>query len=204
MFAPLFHPAMKHVASPRREIGVRTVFNILGPLANPAFAEAQIMGVYDVSLVEKIAKTLKRLSLKEAMVIYGLDGLDEISTIGKTLIAWLKNEEIKTLEMTPRDFGLRKAAQEEIVGTSPEESAETTFKILYGCCGRRDPKKDIVVVNAAAGIIVGGKADNFPYGIELAQESIESGAAYQKLRELIKFYDGSNLSKLEELETKYG
>ena len=204
MFAPVFHPAMKNAAGPRREIGIRTVFNILGPLANPACADAQIIGVYDASLVEKVANVLKSLGLKEAMVVHGLDGLDEISTIGKTLIAWLKDGEIETLEVTPKFFGVRKAAPEEIVGTTPEESAELAFKILNNCLENGNPKKDIVLVNAAAGITVGGKADDFSYALELARESIESGAAYRKLKALISFYDGSSLSKLRELEAKYG
>ncbi|MEM2972268.1 MAG: anthranilate phosphoribosyltransferase [Candidatus Bathyarchaeia archaeon] len=204
MFAPAFHPAMKHAIGPRREIGIRTVFNVLGPLTNPANADAQVIGVYDAALVEKIAGVLKHLGLAEAMVVHGLDGLDEISTTGKTLIAWLKNGEIKILEKTPEDFGVRKAFPEEIGGTSPEESAELTFKIINGYIGKDNPRRNIVVVNAAAGIIVGGKADDFHYGIELAQESIESGRAYKKLKELIKAYEGSNPAKLEELEQKYG
>jgi anthranilate phosphoribosyltransferase len=204
MFAPIFHPAMKNAAGPRREIGIRTVFNVLGPLANPASADAQLIGVYDASLVNKIAWVLKNLGLKEAMVVHGLDGIDEVSTVGETLIAWLKDDEIKTLTLTPKDLGVRKAAPEEILGTTPEESAEHTFKVLNGCFKAGDPKMDIVLVNAAAGIVVGGKADDFHYGMELAQGSIESGAAYEKLKALIKAYDGSSLSKLEELEMKYG
>jgi anthranilate phosphoribosyltransferase len=204
MFAPAFHPAMKHAIGPRREIGIRTVFNVLGPLTNPANADAQVIGVYSASLVEKVAGVLKHLGLKEAMVVHGLDGLDEISTTGKTLIAWLKNGEIKILEKTPEDFGVRKAVPDEIKGANPEESAELTFKIINGHISKDDPRRTIAVVNAAAGIIVGGKADDFHYGIELAQESIESGAAYKKLKALIEAYDGSNPSKLEELESKYG
>jgi anthranilate phosphoribosyltransferase len=204
MFAPMFHPAMKHAASPRREIGIRTVFNILGPLTNPAMSSAQVIGVYEAGLVEKIAYVLKGLGLHEAMVVHGLDGLDEISTVGRTLIAWLREGEIKTFEVTPTNLGVEMTNVECIVGTSPKESAESTFKILYGRVKAGDPKRDIVAVNAAAGIIVGGMADDFKYALELAQESIDSGAAYGKLNGLIKFYDGSCLEKLEELERKYG
>jgi len=204
MFAPVFHPAMKNAAGPRREIGIRTVFNILGPLANPACADAQLIGVYDALLVDKIVRVLKNLGLKEAMVVHGLDGLDEISIVGKTLIAWLKDGEIRSLTVTPKDLGVRKATPEEITGTTSEESAECAFKILNGCFKADDPKRNIVLVNAAAGMVVGGKADDFRYGLGLAQESIESGAAYKKLKALIKAYDGSSLAKLEELETKYG
>ena len=204
MFAPVFHPAMKNIAGPRRELGIRTVFNILGPLANPANANAQVVGVYDLSLVECVAKVLKGLGLEEAMVVHGLDGLDEISTIGRTRVAWLKNSEIKIFELTPEDLGVRRAAPEEIAGVEPNENAELTFKILTGLMKRGDPKMDIVLVNAAAGIIVGGEAEDFSYAIELARESVESGAAYKKLKELIRFYGGSEGEKLEELEAKYG
>lgn len=204
MFAPAFHPAMKYAIGPRREIGIRTIFNVLGPLTNPAGADAQLIGVYDESLVNKIAYVLKNLGLEEAMVVHGRDGLDEISTMGETVIAWLKKGEIQTLRMTPKDFGVKKAMPTEIMGASPKESAELAFKILNGYLGKDDPKRDIVVVNAAAGIIVGGNAEDFPYGMELAQESIESGAAYKKLKELVKRYEGSDFSKLEELESKYG
>ncbi|MCS7115859.1 MAG: anthranilate phosphoribosyltransferase [Nitrososphaerota archaeon] len=204
IFAPIFHPAIKYTIDARVEIGIRTVFNILGPLTNPAFVDAQLLGVYDINLVEKIAHVLKGLGLKEAMVVHGLDGLDEISTVGKTLIAWLKNGEVKTFEVEPEDLGVKKTTIENILETGPEGSVETTFKILYGCVKAGDPKRDLVVVNAAAGIIVGGMADDFSYGVELANRSIESGAAYKKLKELIKFYDGSNPEKLEELESKYG
>lgn len=202
MFAPAFHPAMKHAIGPRKEIGVRTVFNVLGPLTNPANANAQVIGVYNRGLIEKIAYVLKCLDCEEAMVVHGLDGLDEISTIGRTAIAWLREGEVETLEITPRDFGLKPATPEDIRGATPEENAEITFKILNGHCENGDPKKDIVLVNAAAGIIVGGKADGFSCGMEAARESIESGAAYEKLKALIKLCNG-NLSRLEELESKY-
>lgn len=203
MFAPAFHPAMKCAIGPRREIGIRTVFNILGPLTNPANANAQLLGVYDRALIEPLANVLKNLGCEEAMVVHGHDGLDEISTIGKTAIAWLKEGKVATMETIPKDFGIKLAKLEDIKGTTPEESAEITFKILNGCHGHDDPKEDIVLVNGAAGIIMGGKAENFSYGMELARESIDSGAAYKKLRTLIKTCNG-DLSKLEELESNYG
>lgn len=203
MFAPAFHPAMKYAAGPRRELGIRTVFNLLGPLANPAFANAQVLGVYDSLLVEKIAWVLKSLGHEEAMVVHGLDGLDEISTIGKTKIAWLRNGEIQCLEVSPEDLGVRKAASWEISGTGPEESAVIAFRILTGDLRVGDPKADMVLVNAAAGIIVGGKAEDFQYAMELAEEAVESGAAYAKLKNLIKFCGEKGLEKLEELEAKY-
>jgi len=203
MFAPAFHPAMKCAIGPRREIGIRTVFNVLGPLTNPANANAQLLGVYDRALIEPLANVLKNLGCGEAMVVYGLDGLDEISTIGKTAIAWLKEGKITTMEKIPKDFGIKLAKPEDITGTTPEESAEITFQILNESLSHDDPKEDIVLVNGAAGIIMGGKAEDFSYGMELARESITSGAAYKKLRTLIQTCNG-NLAKLEELESKHG
>jgi anthranilate phosphoribosyltransferase len=203
MFAPAFHPAMKYAVAPRREIGVRTVFNVLGPMTNPASANAQLLGVYDAKLTAPMAHTLKRLGCEEAMVVHGLDELDEISTLGKTAIAWLTEGEVATLEVTPKDFGVKQAQIEDIKGTTPEESAEILFKILNRGCAVDDPKTEIVLVNSAAGIIVGGKAADFGYGMSLARESIESGSAYKKLKALVKASDGT-LLKLEELEQKYG
>jgi anthranilate phosphoribosyltransferase len=202
MFAPAFHPAMKYAIGPRREVGIRTVFNVLGPLTNPADANAQLLGVYDCRLTEPLAYSLKNLGCEEAMVVHGLDGLDEISTIGRTVVSWLRRDEINTKEMAPKDFGVKLATIEDIKGTTPEESAEITFKILYGT-EADDPKRQIVHVNGAAAIIVAGKAEEFSSGMELAHESIDSGAAYKKLRGLIKFSQG-DLSKLEQLESKYG
>ena len=203
MFAPAFHPAMKYAVEPRREIGIRTVFNVLGPLTNPASANAQLLGVYDVKLTEPMAYALKRLGCEEAMVVHGLDGLDEISTLGKTAIAWLKGGKVTTIETVPSDFGVKQARMEDIKGTTPEKSAEILFMILNGNCTINDPKTEVVLVNSAAGIMVGGKAEDFRYGMELARESIESGAAYKKLKALISA-SGGDLSKLEELEQKYG
>jgi anthranilate phosphoribosyltransferase len=202
MFAPVFHPAMKFASNTRREIGIRTVFNILGPLTNPANADAQVLGVYNLKLTESLAHVLRNLGCKEAMVVHGLDGLDEISTIGKTIISRLKEDKISTMEVTPEDIGVTLVRPESIGGSTPEKNAEIIFKVLYGCCDSRDQKREIVLVNGVAGIIVGGKAEEFSYGIELARESIDSGAAYKKLKALIKFSRG-NLLKLEELELKY-
>jgi anthranilate phosphoribosyltransferase len=202
MFAPAFHPAMKHAIGPRREVGIRTVFNVLGPLTNPADANAQLLGVYDSRLTEPLAYSLKSLGSEEAMVVHGLDGLDEISTIGKTAISWLKDGDVTTREIAPKDFGVKQAKIEDIKGTTPEQSAAITFKILSGYGERDNPRREIVQVNGAAAIIVAGKADDFSYGMEVAYESIESGAAYRKLKELVKF-SGGDLSKLEQLETEH-
>jgi len=202
MFAPAFHPAMKYAIGPRREVGIRTVFNVLGPLTNPADANAQLLGVYDPRLTEPLAYSLKSLGCEEAMIVHGVDGLDEISTIGKTRISWLREGKVTTREMIPKDFGVKLAKIEDIKGTTPEESADITFKILNGYVDSTNPKREIVQVNGAAAIIAAGKADDFGYGIEVAHESIESGAAYRKLKELIKFSHG-DLSKLEQLEIEH-
>ena len=202
MFAPAFHPAMKYAIEPRREIGIRTVFNVLGPLTNPASSSAQLLGVYDQKLATPMAYALKDLGCKEAMIVHGLDGLDEISTIGKTAIAWLKEGEVLTKETEPKDFGVKQARISDITGTTLDESAKILFTILNGRDPLEDPKTEIVLVNSAAGIIVGGKAKNFSEGMKLARESIESGAAYKKLKALIKA-SGGDLLKLEELESSY-
>jgi len=201
MFAPAFHPAMKYAAEPRREIGIRTVFNILGPLTNPACANAQLLGVYSAKLVAPLANALKKLGCEEAMVVHGLDGLDEISTVGKTLIAHLKDGKVASTEKAPKDFGVKKAKISDLQTCTAEESAEIIFQILNGKIPK-DAKAEIVLVNSAAGIMVGGKAANFKEGMEIAHESIASGVAYGKLKTLVKSSGGS-LSKLEELESKY-
>ncbi len=198
MFAPAFHPAMKYAAEPRKEIGIRTVFNILGPLTNPASASAQILGVYDAKLVEPMAYALQKLGCQEAIVAHGLDGLDEISTVGKTVVAHLKDSVVTLKEFAPADFGLKQVLASDLQCGSAEESAETLFRILNGK-DNGTAKADIVLVNAAAGIIVGGKASDFKEGITIAQESITNRAAYTKLKAMIKA-SGGNLQKLEELE----
>jgi len=199
MFAPAFHPAMKHAVNSRSQIGIRTVFNILGPLTNPANASAQLLGVYQESLVEPVASVLSNLGVKEAMVVHGLDGLDEISTVGGTKISWLRDGEICGFTIEPEDFGIEKAKPEALRCSTTHESAVTTLRIMRGHCNQKDPKRAIVLLNAAAGIVVGGEAESFEEGLELAAQSIESGAAYGKLVSLIEF-TGGNLSRLEELE----
>jgi anthranilate phosphoribosyltransferase len=202
MFAPAFNPAMKYAAEPRREIGIRTVFNLLGPLTNPACANAQLLGVYDSKLTAPLAYALKRLGCEEAMVVHGLDGLDEVSTIGKTAIAHLRGGEVRELEVFPEDFGIKTASVADLKVTTAQESAETLFKILSGNITHGDAKMEFVLVNSAAGIMVGGKAEDLEGCMELARESVETGVAYRKLKALVKASGGS-LSKLEELEAKY-
>lgn len=202
LFAPIYHPAMKNVVVPRREIGVRTVFNILGPLTNPAGADAQLVGVYDPSLVKPVANVLAKLGLQEALVVHGVDGLDEISTIGNTSAAWLKEGEVKTMQFEPSDFGVQKAKPEDLIGNSVDKNAESIFKILNNHPKENTRCKDLVLVNAAASIVVGGLASNIMEGMTLARESIESGAAYNKLKSMVNVSEGDK-SKLEELETKF-
>ena len=202
MFAPKFHPAMKYAIGPRREIAIRTVFNLLGPITNPAGVKAQLLGVFDAKWVEPLAHVLRKLGCEEAMIVHGLDGLDEISVIGRTLVAWLKDNEVKTFELTPRDFGIRNLSLKDIIVQDSEDAVETSFRILYCDPKVSDPKLDMVLVNSSAALVIGGKADDFKYGVELALESIKSGSAYKKLKSLIKVY-GGNLSTLEELEKKY-
>ncbi len=201
LFAPAFHPAMKYAVGPRKEVGIRTVFNILGPLTNPANAEAQLLGVYDPKLTISMAEALQNLGCKEAMVVHGEDGLDEVSTLGKTRISHLKNGKISTLEVTPKTLGLTQTSAESLAGGTPQENALITLRILNGNCKQTDPKLQIVLANSSAGIVVGGKADDFKHGVEIARMSIGSGKAYDKLKELAKFSAG-DCSIFEEFEKK--
>jgi anthranilate phosphoribosyltransferase len=200
MFAQAFHPAMKFAAQPRKEIGIRTVFNILGPLTNPASAKGQLLGVYDPKLTVPLANTLNKLGCEEAMVVHGLDGLDEISTLGKTKIAHLKQGRVQELEVGPEFFGVKQAEAADLKVSSAEESAQTVQRILLGK-NLSDSKAEMVLVNSAAGIIVGGKAEDFKEAMQIAKKSILSGAAYGKLKELISVSGGS-LQALEEMEKR--
>jgi anthranilate phosphoribosyltransferase len=198
MFAPVFHRAMKYATPVRREMGIRTVFNVLGPLTNPANAQAQILGVYDCELTEKLAGVLKGLGVKRAMVVHGLDGLDEISNLGRTQISELKDCEVRTYIARPRDFGFNPAKPQDIRGYDREKNAGLMLKLLHGGNG---PRRDIILMNSAAAMIVGGKASNFKEGVEIAKETIDSGGAYEKLMSLIEATSG-DISKLEALEGK--
>ena len=198
MFAPMFHGAMKYAAPVRKEIGIRTVFNILGPLTNPAGAKAQVMGVYDPSMTETLANVLKELGTKHAMVVHGLDGLDEISNVGETRISELCDDDVNTYIMKPEDIGFDRAVSGEIMGHGAEDNAILMIKLLNGGDG---PRGDVVLMNSAAAIIVGGRAENFEEGVEIAREAIDSGRAYDLLRNLVRTTEGDS-SKLESLEAK--
>lgn len=196
MFAPNFHEAMKHAINPRKEIELRTVFNVLGPLTNPAGADSQLMGVYDPNMTEKMSKVLKKLDSEKAMVVHGLDGLDEISTLGKTKISKLSDGKIRTFMVEPEEFGISRTKPKEIAGGNARENAEILLKILKG---EKGPKADIVLLNAAAAVFVGGKATDLKEGIEVAREAVDSGRAYEKLVQLVKA-SGEKLEQLRELE----
>ncbi len=200
MFAPTFHPAMKNAIVPRKEIGIRTVFNMLGPLTNPANAKAQVSGVYDITLVEPIARVLQKLGVEEAMVVHGTDGLDEISIIGKTKLAWLKNGQILTREISPQDLNLNLARPTDISGFNVQESAKLFVNILKGSDDVSSSRLEMVLANAAAAIVVGGKAEDLKSGIEVARESIRGGKGYEKLKQLIQYTNGDK-SKLERIES---
>lgn len=184
LFAPSFHPAMKHAIGPRKEIGIRTIFNLLGPLTNPLLARHQLLGVYEPGLTEMFARVLHRLGSRRAMVVCGQDGLDEITITAPTRISELKGRRVKSYLIRPRDFGIKTGKLDDIKGGSPEDNARITLRILKG---EKGPRRDIVLLNAAATLVVSSRAKNFTQGIALAQESIDRGKALHKLEELIEF-----------------
>ncbi len=183
LLAPVFHPAMKRVAMPRRELGVRTVFNILGPLTNPAGAKAQVIGVFDPALCETLARVLALLGSKRAMVVHG-DGMDEISNVGETVVASLECGEVSTYTVKPEDFGIERAVIGDIAGGTPEENARDIVSIFEGGAGA---KRDVVVLNSGAAIYVSGTVSDLAAGVRKAEEVIDSGAALRKLREFVEF-----------------
>jgi len=184
LFAPCFHKTMKHAAAPRKEIGVRSVFNILGPLANPASAEYMLLGVYDEKLMEVMAHVLINLGIAGALIVHGCDGLDEISTTGPTKICEIDGGKLIKYEIFPESYGFNRAQKSDLKGGSPQENAKTTLAILSG---EKGPKRDIVVLNAAAAIYAARKVNSIEEGILLAEESIDSGRAVGKLRDLANF-----------------
>jgi len=183
LFAPMLHPAMKHAIGPRREIGIRTIFNILGPLTNPAGAKAQVLGVYDTELTEPLAHVLKNLGSRHVFVVHGADGLDEITITDKTFVTELKDGEIISHVINPEDFNIPKASKGDLIGGTIEENAQIALNILRG---EKGPKRDIVLLNASAAIVVGRKVSNITEGISLAEKSIDSGNAMKKLEILIE------------------
>ena len=184
MFAPNFHPAMKHVAPVRKEMGIRTIFNILGPLTNPASAKFQVMGVFKPRLTEPLAKVLGGLGSGHVLVVHGLDGLDEISITDETQVSELLNGQVKTYKIKPEDFDMPRADLKDISADSIEENLQLAMSVLRGQTG---PARDVVLLNAGAAIYVSGKVDTMQEGAQLARESIDSGKARKKLEELREF-----------------
>jgi len=183
LFAPLFHGAMKHAIGPRREIGVRTLFNILGPLTNPAKAGIQVLGVYHEGLTDVLAQVLVKLGSQHCFVVHGSDGLDEITTTGPSRVAEGRNGTVEAYTLDPRELGIGLALPEELAGGDAEQNAEITRRILAGDKG---PQRDIVLINAAPAFVAAGKAESLKAGIALAAESIDSGAAEEKLARLVE------------------
>ena len=184
MFAPNHHPAMKHAAPVRRELGVRTIFNILGPLTNPAQAPTQLMGVFHPDLVGIQIRVLQRLNARHAMTVYGIEGLDEISTSGQTLVGELKDGKVREYSVHPEQFGLPVHAPRTLRVSTVEESRAMVLSALEN---KASPQRDIVAFNAGAAIYVAGRAQSFENGVEIAFDAIKSGAARAKLDEFVKF-----------------
>lgn len=185
LFAPTFHPAMKHAAPVRRALGIRTAFNLLGPLTNPAGVRAQLLGVFDEKLVELYPRVLRALGLRRALVVHGREGLDELSTAGSTLVGELQNGQITHYELRPEALGLRRAEPEAIGALPPDESARLALELLK--CERRDERHETLLLSAGAAIYVAGGAPSLEGGLARAEESLRSGAAYEKLRQLVRW-----------------
>ncbi|MGL4774210.1 MAG: anthranilate phosphoribosyltransferase [Clostridium sp.] len=181
LFAPFYHPALKTVAQERADLGIRTIFNLVGPLVNPANLSGQIMGVFHKDLVNKIGEVQKGLGLKKGLIVHGEDGLDEISICSKTFIYEIKDGEGRSYEIKPEDFGIRRASLKEIEGGESSENAKIILDILNG---KQGPCRDVVVLNSGAALYVGNKVDSIKEGVELAGKLIDSGAALNKLMEL--------------------
>jgi len=184
LFAPLYHGAMRHAAKPRRELGIRSIFNMLGPLTNPAGANCQLLGVYAPELTEMFAQALRLLGTRRALVVHGHDGLDEISVCAPTRVTELKDGAVRTYDLTPEQLLGRQARREEIAGGEVAVNAAITRSILNG---EKGPKRDITVVNAAAALIAAGAAGDFPQAIRLAESAIDEGKALEKLEALVRF-----------------
>ncbi len=187
LFAPRLHLAMKYAIGPRREMGIRTVFNMLGPLTNPAGARRQVMGVYAGELTETLGRVLSNLGAERALVVHGDDGLDEITVTAPTTITEVKGHSVKTFKVTPRELGLGQWSLEDLRVESPAEAAEAVRGVLAGEAGAR---RDIVLANAAAAAVVGGLSNDLPAGVTTAAEAIDSGAAAQALYKLVEVSNG--------------
>jgi anthranilate phosphoribosyltransferase len=189
LFAPAVHAATRHAMPVRRELKIRTVFNLLGPLTNPAGATAQVVGVYDTGVTELMARTLGELGVKRAFVVHGADGLDEISIAGETTIAELRDGLVRSYTVTPEDFGLHRAPLEAIQGGDAKQNAEILDRVLARPTHHHPhgPHREIVLANAAAALVAAGRATDFLDGVSLAAKSIDSGAARERLEALAAF-----------------
>lgn len=185
LFAVKYHAAMKYVAPVRKTLGIRTIFNILGPLTNPAKANMQVLGVYSKELVNPMSRVLSNIGVKRGMTVFGMDGLDEISASDKTYVCEFRDGWFKEYEIEPEDFGYKKCDKSELEGGTPEENAEITRNILNGTL--RDGKRNAVCLNAGAAIYVAGKSDSLAEGIKIAEETIDSGKAIERMNEIVAF-----------------
>jgi len=183
LYAPLFHGAMKYAITPRKEIGIRTIFNILGPLSNPASATCQVLGVYEEKLTGTIANVLKKLGTKRAYVVHGMDKLDEVTITGKTKVSELKNGKVRSYSVSPGTFGVKKAAHEDIKGGTAKENAEMIRGVLSG---EKSPRRDIVLMNSSMALMAAGRVSSFKEGVTAAAESIDQGKAREALEQLIR------------------
>lgn len=184
LFAQNYHIAMRYVAPVRKELGIRTVFNILGPLSNPAGANMEVMGVYEEALVEPLARVLQKLGVNRAMVVYGQDKLDEISMSAPTTVCEIRDGEFHSYEITPEQFGFTRCEKTALEGGSPKENAEITKSILDG---EKSAKRDAVALNAGAALYIAGKTDTLEEGVRLAEQLIDSGAAKKRLEEFVQY-----------------
>jgi anthranilate phosphoribosyltransferase len=188
LFAPLLHPAMREVMPVRRELGLRTIFNVLGPLTNPAGARRQLMGVYADSLVAPIAHVLRDLGAEHAMVVHGADGLDEITTTGPTHVSEVRGGEVHNYTVEPEQFGLRRVRLEDLAGGTPEDNADAMRRVFAGkSAGEAGALSEVTALNAGAALYVGGRTESLAEGVALAREILTSGAAARKLDELKRF-----------------
>ena len=183
MLAPVFHPAMKRVIGPRKELGARTVFNVLGPLTNPAGADAQVVGVYDAELVPLMARSLAHMDVESALVVHGA-GMDEIALHGETTVAEVRGDDVEEYTLVPDDVGLEEASPEDVAGGSPEENARHLRRIFEG--EETGAKRDIVLANSGAALYVSGIAPSLEEGVEIARDAIEEGHAEEKLHQLVE------------------
>ena len=184
LFAPLYHGAMKYAMTARKEVGVRSIFNMLGPLTNPAGANCQLLGVYAPQLTEMFSEALKMLGSRRAFVVHGHDGLDEVSVCAPTRVSELSDDQIRTYDISPEQFFGEAANPQDLVGGNPDQNAEITRRILEGEKGAR---RNVILINSAIALVAAGKATDLPTGIRLAEEAIDSGAAIDKLKSLAEY-----------------